>query len=156
MKLFLWSDLTLFVLKLAIKICASLSGGRPIDSWKEELRLRPTIEDGQIWKFGDLTRLKCVVACGSLSFFVIPSRFRRLVAFDFCIVNLLRVLWETTKTGPSNLLVFKSLGLQFLQIFKLFPVSLPYCGSVWVKGKSRVIWNHMPRTGNTGRQNTSW
>jgi len=57
--------------------------------------------------------------------------------------------------GPSNFLVFKSLGLQFLQNFKLFPVGLSCCGSKWVKGKGGVIRKHRPQTGKTGRQNTS-
>ena len=40
---------------------------------------------------------------------------------------------------PSNLLVFKIIGLHFLQIFKLFLNGLSCCNSTWVRGKDRVI-----------------
>jgi hypothetical protein len=53
-------------------------------------------------------------------------------------------------------MVFKSLGLQFLQIFKLFPVGLSYCGSKWVKGNGRVIKNHMLWTSFTWRHMMIW
>jgi hypothetical protein len=109
-----WSHL--LDVKLAIiKRCASLSGGRYVGSYKEGLRLRPTIEDGhvfylqQVWyllvtsvkisfdQFGvhmKTWRLLKIQMCHGLCFvviFVIPSQIWRLVALDFfCIANLLR------------------------------------------------------------------
>ena len=54
-----------------------------------------------------------------------------------------------------TVVIFKSLDLQSLQNFKLYPVGLLCCGSKRAKGKDRVIRKRMPRTGKTRRQNMS-
>jgi len=62
----------------------------------EVLRMKAwRLEDLKTWRL-----LKIQECCGLwfVVFHVIPSRIWRLVAFEFCIVNLLRVLWESIKT----------------------------------------------------------
>ena len=47
-------------------------------------------------KIEDLKRREdkdCVVACGPLSLFVIPSQLWRLVVFQFCLVNFVATKW---------------------------------------------------------------
>ena len=115
---------------------------------KEELRLRPTIEDGQIEEL-KASRLECVVACGTLSFSCVCDSKPVLEAscISFLHRNLFHV-WQRSGINDPQGCLWQRSGIDHPQgCFLSFLLVRRDCWSPWV-------WKF--RSQSFGRQLVFW